>query len=121
MQDIFELLSSTNVYLNSRSRKDVNLDVLLAVSSWTSSMLRMLGLGEGSEADAFGRPIIGWGLANVDGAEGAGDVSRSSTDATVEMFFSFRRSQAHESDSLETHRTARERPYALPESSLGLP
>jgi len=79
MQSIFDLVTSTNIYLNSRGRTEVNLDVVLATADWITRMLRMFGLGEGPEVDSRGQRVLGWGQAVKEGANGVGDdVSLSS-------------------------------------------
>ncbi|RDB25114.1 Cysteine--tRNA ligase [Hypsizygus marmoreus] len=49
-----DLVSKTNVYINSRG-KNLNVEVVENVARWIGSMLRMFGLGEGESSD------IGWG------------------------------------------------------------
>ncbi|KAI0066021.1 cysteinyl-tRNA synthetase [Artomyces pyxidatus] len=55
-----ELVSRTNVYINSRG-KDLNITVVERVARWVGSMLRMFGLGEGGSSE------IGWGQELDDG------------------------------------------------------
>ncbi|KAK7692221.1 hypothetical protein QCA50_003845 [Cerrena zonata] len=57
-----ELVSRTNVYINSRS---VNLDigVIERIARWVGQMLRMFGLGEGETSE------IGWGQELASGEE----------------------------------------------------
>ena len=49
-----DLVSRTNVYINSRG-KDLEVGVVVRVASWVGKMLRMFGLGEGEASE------IGWG------------------------------------------------------------
>ncbi|KAA1471808.1 hypothetical protein DENSPDRAFT_837899 [Dentipellis sp. KUC8613] len=55
-----ELVSRTNVYINSRG-KALNVGVVERVARWTGDMLRIFGLGEGERAE------IGWGQDHADG------------------------------------------------------
>ncbi|KDE05486.1 cysteinyl-tRNA synthetase [Microbotryum lychnidis-dioicae p1A1 Lamole] len=69
IQIILELVSKANVYL-AKPRKEVNVSVVVSVAEWTTRMLRMFGLGEGSPVDPVsGDRIIGWGMAVVPGEE----------------------------------------------------
>lgn len=67
---LISLLTTANVYITSRSRSETNIDTLRAVADWLTRMLRMFGLGEGPEADARGKKIIGWGQARKEGING---------------------------------------------------
>ena len=49
-----ELVSRTNVYINSQGSK-VNADLVETIALWISRMLRVFGLGEGESIE------IGWG------------------------------------------------------------
>ncbi|KIY70644.1 hypothetical protein CYLTODRAFT_419597 [Cylindrobasidium torrendii FP15055 ss-10] len=62
-----DLVSQTNVYINSRGRS-LNVSVVENAARWVSKMLRMFGLGEGE-----GPAEIGWGQ---DGGEGQAGVNR---------------------------------------------
>jgi cysteinyl-tRNA synthetase len=55
---IRELVSRTNVYINSRG-KNVNVALVEYVARWVSRMLRVFGLGEGESSE------IGWGHAEL--------------------------------------------------------
>ncbi|KAH9920166.1 tRNA synthetases class I (C) catalytic domain-containing protein [Fomitopsis serialis] len=57
-----ELVSRTNVYINSRG-KDLEVGVVVRVAGWVGKMLRMLGLGEGETSE------IGWGQERYSGEE----------------------------------------------------
>jgi len=56
-----ELVSRTNVYLNSRG-KALNMAVVEQSARWVGQMLRMFGLGEGE------REELGWGTEQGDGS-----------------------------------------------------
>ncbi|TFY58096.1 hypothetical protein EVJ58_g6625 [Rhodofomes roseus] len=58
-----ELVSRTNVYINSRG-KDLEVSVVVRVTGWVGKMLRMFGLGEGETSE------IGWGQER-DAGEGS--------------------------------------------------
>lgn len=77
MQILLDLVSSANVYINSRSRSETNVDLLANTSEWVTKMLRLFGLGEGPEIDSMSKRVIGWGQAQRQGANGSGlkDVS----------------------------------------------
>lgn len=77
MQIIFELVSTSNIYL-ARGRSLVNVAALTAVEEWVTRMLRMLGLGEGSPCTARGERVVGWGAAVVEGEADSADVSLAS-------------------------------------------
>lgn len=75
---LVNIVSTANVYMTSRSRKETNVVVLHTVADWVTRILRIFGLGEGGEADGSGRRIIGWGQARSAGeavaiAGGSGD------------------------------------------------
>lgn len=71
---LVNLVSTANIYMTSRSRKETNLTVLQTIADWVTRILRIFGLGEGAEADASGKRVIGWGQARAAGeAEGSGD------------------------------------------------
>ncbi|KAK0476727.1 tRNA synthetases class I (C) catalytic domain-containing protein [Armillaria novae-zelandiae] len=55
-----DLVSQTNVYINSRG-KNLNVSVVENVASWVGKMLRMFGLGEGESTE------LGWGQDTVEG------------------------------------------------------
>ncbi|EGO25879.1 hypothetical protein SERLADRAFT_437591 [Serpula lacrymans var. lacrymans S7.9] len=55
-----ELVSRTNVYINSRG-KNLNIGIVEHVASWVGRMLRMFGLGEGEKSE------IGWGQEGEQG------------------------------------------------------
>ncbi|THH17870.1 hypothetical protein EW146_g3010 [Bondarzewia mesenterica] len=55
-----ELVSRTNVYINSRG-KELNVGVVERVARWVGNMLRMFGLGEGETSE------VGWGQEQEDG------------------------------------------------------
>ncbi|EPT04661.1 hypothetical protein FOMPIDRAFT_1113207 [Fomitopsis schrenkii] len=57
-----DLVSRTNVYINSRG-KDLEVGVVVRVASWVGKMLRMFGLGEGETSE------IGWGQERNAGEE----------------------------------------------------
>lgn len=57
-----DLVSRTNVYINSRG-KDLEVGVVVRVASWVGKMLRMFGLGEGETSE------IGWGQERDTGEE----------------------------------------------------
>lgn len=76
MSVLVQLLTSTNVYMTSKSRSELNIDTLRGVSDWLTRMLRMFGLGEGPESDARGKRIIGWGQARAEGANGSATEDR---------------------------------------------
>lgn len=61
-----ELVSKTNVYINSRG-KNINARLVEGVARWTGQMLRMFGLGEGESSE------IGWGQERT--GQGSFDVS----------------------------------------------
>lgn len=54
MDILRDIVSKTNVYINSRG-KGLNVDLVDYVARWVGQMLRMFGLGEGGTAE------IGWG------------------------------------------------------------
>ncbi|KAF8629904.1 hypothetical protein AX15_003256 [Amanita polypyramis BW_CC] len=54
-----ELVSRTNVYINSQGSK-ANADLVETIAVWISRMLRMFGLGEGESTE------VGWGQENKD-------------------------------------------------------
>ncbi|KAH9979011.1 tRNA synthetases class I (C) catalytic domain-containing protein [Lactifluus volemus] len=56
-----DLVSRTNVYINSRAN-ELDVRVVEGVSRWVGSMLRMFGLGEGDPSD------LGWGQLSQDGS-----------------------------------------------------
>jgi cysteinyl-tRNA synthetase len=56
-----DLVSRTNVYINSRAN-ELEVSVVEAVARWVGSMLRMFGLGEGDPSD------LGWGQPSQDGS-----------------------------------------------------
>lgn len=60
MDVLRDLVSRTNVYINSRG-KDLNVDLVERVARWVGDMLRMFGLGEGETSE------IGWGQEQGDG------------------------------------------------------
>ncbi|CCL99049.1 uncharacterized protein FIBRA_01060 [Fibroporia radiculosa] len=66
---IRELVSRTNVYINSRG-KDLDVAVVVRVARWVGQMLRMFGLGEGETSE------IGWGQERD---PGEGSVNREET------------------------------------------
>lgn len=76
MSVLISLLTTANVYMTSRSRTEANIDTLRAVSDWVTRMLRIFGLGEGPEADARGKRIIGWGQARAEGTNGSNGEDR---------------------------------------------
>lgn len=57
-----DLVSRTNVYINSRG-KDLEVGVVVRVASWVGKMLRVFGLGEGETSE------IGWGQERHAGEE----------------------------------------------------
>ncbi|KZT71709.1 cysteinyl-tRNA synthetase [Daedalea quercina L-15889] len=57
-----ELVSRTNVYINSRG-KDLEVGVVVRVADWVGRMLRVFGLGEGETSE------IGWGQERDAGEE----------------------------------------------------
>ena len=57
-----DLVSRTNVYINSRG-KELEVGVVVRVASWVGKMLRMFGLGEGETSE------IGWGQERDAGEE----------------------------------------------------
>jgi len=56
-----DLVSRTNVYINSRAN-ELDVSVVERVARWVGSMLRMFGLGEGDPSD------LGWGQPSQDGS-----------------------------------------------------
>jgi len=52
-----ELVSKTNIYINSRS-KLLNINLVENIAQWVGRMLRMFGLGEGERTE------FGWGHAD---------------------------------------------------------
>lgn len=67
-----ELVSRTNVYINSRG-KALNVSVVEQSARWVGQMLRMFGLGEGE------REELGWGTEQEGGGGGVNVCSSSST------------------------------------------
>lgn len=61
-----DLVSKTNVYINSRG-KILNVRLVRLVAEWVGKMLRMFGLGESEKVE------IGWG--QVENGEGSVNVS----------------------------------------------
>ena len=61
LQAVLDIVSATNVYINTRQRSQLNVNAIQAASAWVTRMLRMFGLGEGAESDALGQRVIGWG------------------------------------------------------------
>lgn len=59
MNTLRDLVSKTNVYINSRG-KVLNVRLVRLVAEWVGNMLRMFGLGEGEKAE------IGWGHVESD-------------------------------------------------------
>lgn len=57
MDILRDLVSKTNVYINSHG-KTLNVELVRTVAQWVGKMLRMFGLGEGEKAE------LGWGQAN---------------------------------------------------------
>jgi len=55
-----DLVSRTNVYINSRAN-ELDVSVVELIARWVGSMLRMFGLGEGDPSD------LGWGQPSQDG------------------------------------------------------
>ena len=55
-----ELVSKTNVYINSRGRA-LNVGLVKNIAEWVGRMLRMFGLGEGENHE------IGWGQLDESG------------------------------------------------------
>ncbi|GAA5982819.1 hypothetical protein JCM11641_004635 [Rhodosporidiobolus odoratus] len=72
LQVLLDLVSQTNIYL-SRGRNNVNVNVVLAAEEWVTRVLRMFGLGEGSERDSRGERVIGWGQKVKEGEEAGVD------------------------------------------------
>jgi len=66
MVTLRDLVSKTNVYINSRGTV-LNVRLVRLVAEWVGNMLRMFGLGEGEKAE------IGWG--QVESREGNANVS----------------------------------------------
>ncbi len=62
MDILRELVSKTNVYINSRG-KTLNVELVRNITQWVGKMLRMFGLGEGEKTE------LGWGQA--DSSEGS--------------------------------------------------
>ncbi|KZO97206.1 cysteinyl-tRNA synthetase [Calocera viscosa TUFC12733] len=58
MAVIMDIISKTNIY-HSKRRSAINISVVRGVALWVTKMLRMFGLGEGSQAGPGGG--IGWG------------------------------------------------------------
>ncbi len=56
-----ELVSRTNVYVNSRAN-ELDVSVVERVALWVGNMFRMFGLGEGDPSE------LGWGQASQDGS-----------------------------------------------------
>jgi cysteinyl-tRNA synthetase len=59
-----DIVSQANVYVTSRGKGRVNIEVVERVARWVGDMLKMFGLGEGQSKE------IGWGDVREDGAEG---------------------------------------------------
>lgn len=60
-----ELVSKTNVYINSRG-KHLNIDLVENIARWVGQMLRMFGLGEGEKEEiGWGQPDQGFENINV--------------------------------------------------------
>ncbi|KAJ3563550.1 hypothetical protein NP233_g8870 [Leucocoprinus birnbaumii] len=57
LNNLRELVSKTNVYINSRG-KQLNIYLVENIARWVGDMLRMFGLGEGEKAE------LGWGQAD---------------------------------------------------------
>ncbi|PPQ74747.1 hypothetical protein CVT24_003854 [Panaeolus cyanescens] len=55
-----DLISRTNVYINSRGR-DLNVRLVETIAQWVGKMLRMFGLGEGERSE------LGWGQVDESG------------------------------------------------------
>lgn len=72
MQTLLNIVGETNVYIAGRGGAGarVHLGAVRRVAEWTTQMLKVFGLGEGSAA----KNSIGWGEASADGADSA-DVS----------------------------------------------
>ena len=66
MVTLRDLVSKTNVYINSRGTS-LNVRLVKIVTEWVGKMLRMFGLGEGEKSE------IGWG--QVESGEGIANVS----------------------------------------------
>ena len=65
MLTLRDLVSKTNVYINSRG-KSIDVRLVLVVAEWVGKMLRMFGLGEGEKNEiGWGQVEIGEGKSNV--------------------------------------------------------
>jgi cysteinyl-tRNA synthetase len=69
MNILRDLVSKTNVYINSRG-KALNVELVRNITQWVGKMLCMFGLGEGEKTE------LGWGQA--DSSEGSVNVRRDS-------------------------------------------
>lgn len=56
-----DLVSRTNVYINSRAN-ELDVSVVERAARWVGNMFRMFGLGEGDPSE------LGWGQASQDGS-----------------------------------------------------
>lgn len=88
MNVLRELISRTNIYINSRGR-DLNVKLVETIAQWVGKMLRMFGLGEGERSE------LGWGQVDESGDGANVSISRTPLEPTLNMEHRGRKSLCH--------------------------